>query len=131
MKEISVDEDVTRELAERIRPELGSLLEPEDLEQFETELDALLARGAQGEEVSLLIGRLMNSTPRVSGRYAELLNFTSRTMQLPPGRRGLPLPPRYVCPAGDYWYFQIDVAKPVPPCPHDGSTLVLDDGSAV
>lgn len=127
-------EDVIRELAERIRQELGSLVGQEDAAELDSELDALLARGAAGEEVSPLIVQLIYSNPRVSDRFVKLFSSgptpRSQSMQLPPGRRGLPLPPRYVCPAGDYEYFQFDVAKPVPLCPEDGSTLVLDDSSA-
>jgi hypothetical protein len=57
-----------------------------------------------------------------------ITGITSRILQLPLGRRGLPLPPRYACPNGDgYEYWRFDVAKPVPPCPNDGAALVLDD----
>ena len=123
-------EDEARELAERIRPELGSLLGPDDAAALESELDALLARGARGEAVSPLLVRLLNSRPSVSIRASEWQNIPPRTVQLPPGRRSLPLPQRYVCPAG-HEDFRFDAGKPVPPCPHDGLTLVLDDSGAV
>jgi hypothetical protein len=125
----AMDEEATRHLAEQLRAEMSTLLAPGDASAVDGELADLLERGRAGENVAVPILRLLRSHPALRRAASEFLHADpARGVALPPGERRLPLGPRYVCPVDGYEFFRRDVAKPVPPCPNDGSELVLDAG---
>jgi hypothetical protein len=123
-----MDEEDSRRLAQRLLGDLDALLAPEQAAEIRDRLTDLVDRGDRGEAVTVPIIRLIRDHPelRRAATTYELIDDPTRTILLPPGDLRLPLPPRYVCPVDGYEFFRHDLARPVPPCPNDGTALVLD-----
>jgi hypothetical protein len=115
------------DIAARIRDELAALLAAGDVPEVESELSALVERGRRGEPVDTPILRLLRDHPVLRERANELSDMSGRAVAPPPGEGRVALSPRYVCPHGDFEFFRIDVSRPVPVCPHDGTRLVPGD----
>lgn len=126
-----MDEDDSRRLAQRLLEDLDELLDPTRAGALRDQITDLIDRGERGEAVTVPIIQLIRDHPdlaRAAATY-DLIDDPARTILLPPGNPRLPLPPRYVCPVDGYEYFRHDLARPVPPCPNDGTELLLDAGT--
>ncbi|MET7424248.1 hypothetical protein [Dactylosporangium sp. NPDC005555] len=126
-----MDDAVSVELAQRLREELPTLLDAGAVAGADAVLADIVERGRRGERVTVPLLTYVRGVPALRQRAGELVPADGqRGVHPPPGVARVPLAPRYVCPNGDYEYFRIDVARPVPTCPHDGADLVADGAAA-
>lgn len=127
-----MDEETPRRMAQSLLADLDRLAEPDQAAtELRNQLAELLDRGSRGEQVAVPICRLIGThqAPRPAPPpLGELpVQAGPGTSPPPPGDLDLPLSPRYVCPVDGYEFYRHDLARPVPPCPHDGTTLVAGD----
>jgi hypothetical protein len=124
-----MDEEATRRMAQRLLDELDTLVDADQVAGLRDQLTDLVDRGRRDEQVAVPIIRIVRAHPalRRAATSYETVDDPTRVFAAPPGDRRLPLPPRYVCPVDGYEFFRHDLARPVPPCPNDGTALVPGD----
>lgn len=112
------DPEALLECARSIRPFLPELFGAE-AETVDRQFADLLAQAKVGELVDTKILELLKSHPKTRNWAAEFL----APKQVPKGFERLPgsssavSAQKYVCPQGDYVWYQRSVGVPIPTCP--------------
>jgi hypothetical protein len=119
-------EDVL-EGARTIRPFLSNLLQTE-AEPVDQQLAHLLGQAKAGLQVDQQILEILESHPKTCRWIDEFLSSeqVSKGYQPSPGKPGVVSTPKYVCPEGDYIWFQRSAGTPVPSCPTHNCQLTLE-----
>lgn len=119
-------EDVL-EGARSIRPYLPELLGA-DFEQVDQQLADLLEQAKAGQQVDRQLLEILKSRPKTRNWTAEFLSSeqVSKGYQCPPGRAGAVSAPKYICPEGDYIWYQRSAGTSAPACPTHKCDLKLE-----
>jgi hypothetical protein len=128
-----MDEDLL-DVARTIRPYLEELVGAEAA-FYDQEIARLLAAAHAGADVDeRLTVVLSRSTATHAWAAKTLEDELHRPPHLQPvrelgfehlpGKESPTATDKYCCPERDFVWWRRSVAKPVPPCPYDGSTLV-------
>jgi hypothetical protein len=114
-------EDVL-EGARCIRPYLADLLGTAATE-CDRQLADLLAQAQQGQSVDPQILTLLKKNPKTLQWLKEFLatRATAKGYEQLPGSSGAISAQKYVCPLGDYVWYQRATGIPVPTCPTHGN----------
>ena len=120
-------EDVL-EGARTIRPFLPDLLGTE-AEPVDQQLAELLGQAKAGQQDDQQILEILTSHPKTRSWIAEFLSpeQASKGYQSLPGKPSAVSAPKYVCPEGDYTWFQRSAGTPVPSCPTHNCQLTLEE----
>lgn len=115
--------------ARSIRPYLPELLGPEAV-QVDQKLANLLAEAKAEKQVDKQILELLKSYNATRNWLAEFLSpkQVSKGYQRLPGSSQAISAQKYVCPEGDYIWYQRSVGMPAPTCPTHGELLPADEG---
>lgn len=113
-------EDVL-EGARSIRPYLPDLLGAAAAE-CDRQIANLLAQAQQDQSVNAQILTLLKSHPKTKQWLSEFLaaKASSKGYEQLPGSSGAVSTQKYVCPQGDYVWYQRSAGIPVPTCPTHG-----------
>ncbi|OUC13654.1 MAG: hypothetical protein B0A82_16135 [Alkalinema sp. CACIAM 70d] len=113
--------DDVLEGARCIRPYLPDLLGAAAVE-CDRQLADLLAQAQQGQAVDGQILTLLKSHPKTLQWLKEFLasKASSKGYEPLPGSSGAIAAQKYVCPQGDYVWYQRSAGIPVPTCPTHG-----------
>ncbi len=120
-------EDVL-EGARAIRPYLPDLL-GETAAECDRQLADLLAQAQQHQAVDTQILTLLKGNPKTLQWLKEFLATPaiSKGFERLPGSSGAVSAPKYVCPQGDYVWYQRSAGIPVPTCPTHGELTPAKD----
>ncbi|MEW6497220.1 MAG: hypothetical protein AB1589_32665 [Cyanobacteriota bacterium] len=122
-------EDVI-EGARAIRSYLPELLEPEAAVLVDQKLANLLAEAKAEKSVDKQILELLKSYTTTRNWLAEFLSpkQVSKGYQRLPGSSQAISAQKYVCPEGDYIWYQRSIGMPTPTCPTHGELIPVDEG---
>jgi hypothetical protein len=112
------DSEDVLECARSIRPYLPELAGAE-AETIDRQLADLLAQAKAGESVDAQILELLTSRPKTRNWAAEFLapKQVSKGFEQLPGSSDAVSAPKFVCPQGDYVWYQRSIGIPIPVCP--------------
>ena len=121
------------EAASSIRPYLAQLLNPEEAQRMDEQLSELLAQVQQEPtNVSQQILKLLSSqeaTREWSKKFLKDKLPPEIEKSYQPPLRPHPFPVsgliKYICPYGDYVWYQTQVGEPIPNCPTPNHDLPL------
>lgn len=125
------DESVLK-AARAIRPELKKLIS-ENAEELDQQLAGLLEAAEQGELVTNRILQDLRGAPATREWLKKFLKeeemATTRNVRFEPplGDPGVIGATKYVCPRGDYTWYQMSAGSTVPKCPTHAVTLVVSE----
>jgi hypothetical protein len=91
-------------------------------DECDRQLADLLAQAQQGQSVDTQILTLLKGHPQTRQWLSEFLaaKASSKGYEQLPGSSGAVSAQKYVCPQGDYVWYQRSAGIPVPPCPTHG-----------
>lgn len=121
-------EDVL-EGARSIRPYLPELLGAEAA-QFDRKVAHLLAQAKARKQVDKQLLELLKSNDSTRNWLAEFLSppLVSKGYQPLPGSGQMTSARKYICPEGDYVWYQRSIGIPTPTCPTHGELIPADEG---
>jgi hypothetical protein len=93
--------------------------------ECDRQLVALLTQAQQGESVDQAILKLLTRDPKTKQWLAEFLSpkATAKGYDRLPGSSGAIAAVKYVCPQGDYVWYQRSAGVSVPHCPTHGTLI--------
>jgi hypothetical protein len=118
------DAETVLEGARSIRPHLPALL-GDRAPQVDARVADLLAQAKDGQTVDKEILALLKHEQSTYYWIAEYLSSDSVTKGFAPlpGKSGPITAPKFVCPEGDYVWYQRSAGTPVPDCPTHGKLI--------
>lgn len=120
--------DKILEGAREIRAYLPELL-GDQAPAVDRDLAALLAQAQRGETVDDLLLRLLKdheATYLWMGEYLSTRRVAKGFESLP-GRSGAIAAAKYICPEGDYVWYQRSTGQTIPRCPTHGELIVAEE----
>lgn len=114
--------------ARTIRAYLPEMLDQE-AQQVDQQLSDLLAQAKSGEDVGQEILGLLKGHEGTYHWMAEFLSShsVSKGFEALPGRSSSISARKFICPEGDYVWYQRSVGSPVPRCPTHGELIPVDE----